>query len=374
MSHAHYFFAGLAALALSACIAGTSPAADPIKIGFAGSLSGDLAPYGLPSLKAVQLVVKEINDQGGIQGRPIELLVEDDACKPELATNSATKLVVGGVKMVIGHTCSGPTKAALPIYQSAKVLVISPSATSPLLNQDGAYPFFFRTIATDDVQAATQVKFALRTLKAGKIAVLHDKGDYGKGLAEFAKSLIERSGTAQVALFEGISPGAVDYSAVVQKIKRSDAEAVLFGGYHPEASKLVSQMRQKRLAIPFVSDDGVKNDTFIKVAGKDAEGVYATGPADASDNPVTMAFREKFRHAEGADPGAFFDNAVAAALALTNAIAKSGSTDPEAVARILRSHQVATPFGPLVFDAKGEPVGIGITLYQARNGQFVQVR
>ncbi|MCL2458038.1 MAG: branched-chain amino acid ABC transporter substrate-binding protein [Desulfobulbus sp.] len=374
MSHAHFFFAGLVALALSACVAGTALASESIKIGFAGSLSGDLAPYGLPPLMAVQMVVKEINDQGGIQGRPVALLVEDDACKPELATNSATKLVAGGVKAVIGHTCSGPTKAALPIYQAAKVLVISPSATSALLNQDGEYPFFFRTIATDVVQAKTQVDFALQTLKAGKIAVLHDKGDYGKGLAEFARSLVERSGQAQVVLFEGVTPGAVDYSAVVQKIKRSEAEAVLFGGYHPEASKLVGQMRQKRLAIPFVSDDGVKNDTFIKVAGKDAEGVYATGPADASDNPITKAFREKFRQAQGTYPGAFFDNAVAAALALTNAIAKAGSTDPEAVAPILRSEQVATPFGPIGFDAKGEPVGIGVSLYQVRNGQFVQVR
>ncbi|WP_310599856.1 branched-chain amino acid ABC transporter substrate-binding protein [Desulfobulbus sp.] len=374
MSHAQFFLVGLAALAFSACVAGTSWASEPIKIGFAGSLSGDLAPYGLPPLKAVQLVVKEINAKGGIQGRPVELLVEDDACKPELATNSATKLVAGGVRAVIGHICSGPTKAALPIYQAAKVLVISPSATSSLLNRDGEYPFFFRTIAADDVQAAAQVDFALHTLKAGKIAVLHDKGDYGKGLAEFAKALIERSGTAQVVLFEGITPGAVDYSAVVQKIKRSGAEAVLFGGYHPEASKLVGQMRQKRLAIPFVSDDGVKNDTFIKVAGKDAEGVYATGPADASNNPVTKAYREQFRQAEGSDPGAFFDNAVAAALALTNALAKAGSTDPEAVARILRSEEVATPFGPIKFGAKGEPVGIGVTLYQARDGQFVQVR
>ncbi|MCL1980853.1 MAG: branched-chain amino acid ABC transporter substrate-binding protein [Proteobacteria bacterium] len=372
--HAQFFYAGLAALAFTVGAAMCSQASEPIKIGMASSLSGDLAPYGLPPLKAVQLVVKEINDKGGIQGRPVELLVEDDACKPEMATNSATKLVAAGVTAVIGHICSGPTKAALPIYQAAKIVVISPSATSSLLNQDGEYPFFFRTIAADNVQARAQVDFTLQTLKVGKIAVLHDKGDYGKGLAEFAKSLIERSGQAQVVLFEGITPGAVDYSSVIQKIKHLGAEAVLFGGYHPEASKLVSQMRQKRLAIPFVSDDGVKNDTFIKVAGKDAEGVYASGPAEVADNPMAKAYREKFKQTEGTDPGAFFDNGVAAALALTNAIAKAGTTDPEAMARILRTSEVATPFGFIKFDAKGEPVGIGVTLYQATNGQFVQVR
>lgn len=367
-------FLGLAALPFSVCAAGASLAAETITIGVAGAHSGDLAPYGLPTLKAVQLVIREINAQGGINGQPVDLLVEDDGCKPELATNSATKLVAGKVRAVIGHTCSGATKAALPIYHAAKVLVISPSATTPALNQDGEYPLFFRTIATDNIQAATQVDFALQTLKAAKIAVLHDKGDYGKGLAEHAQALIGKSGTAKVVLFEGITPGAVDYSAVVQKIKRAEADAVLFGGYHPEASKLVSQMRQKRIAIPFISDDGITNNTFIKVAGKDAEDVYATGPADVADNPITRTYREKFKQAEGAEPGAFFDNAVAAALALTKAIAKAGSVDPEQVAKVLRAEEVATPFGRIKFDARGEPVGIGFTLYQVNNGQFVQVR
>ncbi len=349
-------------------------AAEPIKIGVAGAHSGDLASYGLPTLKAAQLVVQAVNEAGGINGRPIHLVVEDDACKPEVAANAATKLVAGGVRAVIGHICSGATRAALPIYTNAKTVVISPSATTPALTQNGDYPTFFRTIAADDVQARTLVDFTLEVLKATKIAVLHDKGDYGKGLAEYAKTFVEQSGKAQVVFFEGITPGAVDYSAAVQKIKRSGAEVVLFGGYHPEASKIVGQMRQKRISIPFVSDDGVKDDTFIKVAGRDAEGVYATGPADVSANQVAKDYRERFKAVEGTDPGAFFDNAVAAALALTHAMHKAGTDEPEAVARALRAHQVATPFGAISFDAKGDPVGIGFSLYQVQDGRFVQVR
>jgi branched-chain amino acid transport system substrate-binding protein len=358
-------------------LAATWPAASgagTIKIGVAGAHSGDLASYGLPTLKAAQLVVRDVNDQGGINGTPLELLIEDDACKPEIAINTATKLVSGGVQAVIGHICSGATRAALPVYRAAKVLVISPSATTPELTRGGEYPHFFRTIAADDTQARTQVDFAVATLKVKKIAVLHDKGDYGKGLAEFAQTFIEQSGKAEVVLFEGVTPGAVDYSAVVQKIKRSGAEAVLFGGYHPEASKIVGQMRQKRMTIPFVSDDGVKDDTFIKVAGKDAEGVYATGPADVSTNPIARQYREKFKKIEGVDPGAFFDNAIAATLALTNAMVKAGTAEPEAVAKALREFDVATPFGSIRFDAKGDPIGIGFSIYQVRNGHFVQVR
>jgi len=364
----------LTALFLTAGWAAAASAAGAVKIGVAGAHSGDLASYGLPTLQAVRLVVDNVNKQGGINGVPLELLVEDDACKPELAANIATKLVSNGVNAVIGHTCSGPTEVALKTYLNAKVLVISPSATTPSLTQSGQYPNFYRTIASDDAQARVQVDFTLSTLKVQKIAVLHDKGEYGKGLAEYAQTFIKQSGKAEVVLFEGITPGAVDYSAVVQKIKRSGAEAVLFGGYHPEASKIVGQMRQKRITIPFVSDDGVKDDTFIKVAGKDAEGVYATGPADVSSNPITRAYREQFKKAEGREPGAFFDNAIAAALTLTNAMAKAGSAEPETVAKALRENEAATPFGNLRFDAKGEPVGIGFSIYQVQNGQFVQVQ
>ena len=370
----NHLFAVLAALALAMSGAVAASAAGTIKIGVAGAHSGDLASYGLPTLKAVQLVVRNVNEKGGVNGTPLELLIEDDACKPEIATNTATKLVSSGVRAVIGHTCSGATKAALPIYRDAKVLVISPSATTPGLTQSGEYPNFYRTIAADDTQARAQVNFAVGILKVNKIAVLHDKGDYGKGLAEYARTFIEQSGKAEVVLFEGITPGAVDYSAVIQKVKRSGAEAVLFGGYHPEASKIVGQMRQKRMTIAFVSDDGVKDDTFLKVAGQDAEGVYATGPADVSGNPITKAYREQFRKTEGTDPGAFFDNAVAAALALTGAMVTAGSAEPEAVAKALQTIEVATPFGHIKFDAKGEPIGIGFSIYQVKNSQFVQVQ
>lgn len=372
--HTYQWCRLLLALALAAGLATGARAAEPIRIGVVGAHSGDLASYGLPTLKAAQLVVKEINHRGGINGTPVELVVADDVCKPEVAANAATKLVSAGVKAVIGPICSGATKAALPIYQGAKILVISPSATTPALTQSGEYPLFFRTIAADDVQARTEVDFTLDVLRVKKIALLHDKGDYGKGLAEFAKGFIEQSGRASVVLFEGITPGAVDYSAVVQKIKRSGAEAVLFGGYHPEAAKIVGQMRQKRMTTLFVSDDGVKDPAFIKVAGVDAEGVYATGPADVSANPLASAYRQQYRQAEGNEPGAFFDNAITAALALTQAMARANSFEPEAVAAMLRREPTETPFGSIRFDAKGDPLGIGFSIYTVKDGQFVQVR
>ena len=368
------FIASVVGMFMIATMAGIGLAADTIKLGVAGPHSGDLASYGIPTVKAAELVVKEVNAKGGVLGKKVELLVEDDVCKPEVATNTATKLVGEGVHAVLGHICSGATRAAMGIYKDSKIIAMSPSATNPALTQSGDYPNFYRTIASDDAQAQLEVDFALKVLKAKKIAVLHDKGDYGKGLAEFAKGFLEKSPQAKVVLYEGITPGAVDYSAVVQKIKRSKAEAVIFGGYHPEASKIVSQMRKKRMKTIFISDDGVKDKTFIKVAQKYAEGVYATGPKDVSKNPMAIAATEAHKKAYGKDPGAFFLNAYAATLALLNGIEKAGSTDYNAVEKALRTQFVETPLGKIRFDERGDAVGVGFSMYQVQNGVFVELK
>jgi len=355
-------------------VSGPALAQDTIKLGVAGPHSGDLASYGIPTIKAAELVVKEVNAKGGVLGKQVELLVEDDECKPEKATNTATKLISNKVDVVLGHICSGATKAALGLYKDSNIIAMSPSATNPALTQSGDYPNFYRTIASDDAQARLEVDFALDVLKLKKIAVLHDKGDYGKGLAEFAKAFLEKDSRAEVVLYEGITPGAVDYSAVVQKIKRSDAEAVIFGGYHPEASKIVTQMRKKRMKTIFISDDGVKDDTFIKVAKKYAEGVYATGPKDVSSNALAKAANEAHKKAYGSDPGAFFLNAYAAAQALLNAIEQAGSTDYDAVAKALRSKDVETPLGSIHFDERGDATGVGFSVYQVKNGVYVELK
>lgn len=348
-------------------------AAAPLVLGVAGAHSGDLASYGLPSVNAAKLAAKKINAEGGVNGAMVEVVAQDDQCKPELATNAATKMVSDEVKIVLGHICSGATKAALPIYLDAKIVLMSPSATNPPLTQSGDYPNFFRTIAPDDAQAALEVSFA-KGLGLKKIAVIHDKGDYGKGFATFCQQFIEQEEGMEVALFEGVTPGAVDYSAVVQKIKSSGADAVIFGGYHPEASKIVTGMRKKGLELPFLSDDGVKDDTFIKVAGQYAEGVYATGPMDFSSNPVFQEAVAAHKAEFNADPGPFFPEAYSAALALLNAVKAAGSTDYAAVTDALRNNYVETAVGKIKFDAKGDAEGVGFAVYQVQDGKYVEVK
>ncbi|THB79908.1 MAG: branched-chain amino acid ABC transporter substrate-binding protein [Desulfobulbaceae bacterium] len=352
-------------------VTSSAMAADTIKFGIIGPHSGNLASYGLPSVNAAKLVVDKMNAAGGVNGMQIELLIEDDECAPEKATNAASKLVSDGAQVVLGGICSGATIAAMPIFKDAGVLAMSPSATNDSLTTSGDYPNFFRTIAPNFAQAPPMADFTMDKLGAKKIAVIHDKGDYGKPLAEGAKAHIEKSGKAEVVLFEGVTPEAVDYSAIVQKIKRSGADAVIFGGYHPEASKIVSGMRKKRLKAAFVSDDGVKDNTFIKVAGKDAEGVYAAGPQDNSDNPLSTNAAAEHKKAFNSDPGAFFDGAYAATTVILNAIAKAGSTELDAMKKVLQTEMVDTPVGKIKFDEKGDAIGVGFSMYVVKDGAFI---
>ena len=359
------------ALMITGCTKKEEPVTT-IKVGVAGPHSGDLASYGIPTVRAAELVVEEINAKGGVLGKTVELLVEDDVCKPEVATNTATKLVSDGAVVVLGHICSGATKAALGIYKDSGIIVMSPSATNPGLTQSGDYPNFYRTIASDDVQAKLGAEFTVGTLGAKKVAVLHDKGDYGKGYAEFARNYLEAMEGVEVTLFEGVTPGAVDYSAIVQKVGQSGAEAVVYGGYHPEASKIVTQMKKKKMDIFFVSDDGVKDVTFIKVAGEFAEGVYASGPMDVSDLPMYQKAVEAHKAKHGEDPGAFFKEGYAATLALLNAIEKAGSTEYAAIEKALRTEYVDTSVGPISFDDKGDAIGVGFSMYKVVNGVYVE--
>ncbi|TVR01310.1 MAG: branched-chain amino acid ABC transporter substrate-binding protein [Spirochaetaceae bacterium] len=352
---------------------GERAATAPIRIGVAGPHSGDLATFGLPTVNASRMVADRINEAGGINGRRIELIVEDELCQPEVAANTAAKLIGDGVTAIIGHICSGATFAVLETYLDSNLVSISPSATNPALTQSGDFPNFFRTIASDDAQARLQVDFVLDTMDARRIVILHDRGDYGRGLAEFARGFVEADGRGQVVLFDGITPGAVDYSAIIARVEAARPDVVMYGGYHPEASRLIGQMRGRGMTVPFISGDGVQDDAFIQTAGAAAEGVFATGPMDTADNPMAQDATSRHRERFGEDPGPFFMNGYAAAVALFAAI-EAGGTDYDGIRNALRNNTVETPLGPIRFDERGDAMGVGFAVYQVQNGRYVELR
>lgn len=355
---------------------GIARCAEPIRVGFAGPLSGELSSYGIPSLRGVELALEEANNGGGVLGRRVDLYVEDDMCMPKDASIKASKMVVRHVHAVIGHICSGATRAALDIYREAEIIAVSPSATHPELTQSGDYPNFFRTIASDDVQVRVQISFILDVLKVKRVAILHDMTVYGKGLAEISKTVLHNNGRSELVFHQGIPPGTIDYSPIVQKLKKAQADIVIYGGYHPQASKIISQMRMKKMKTIFISGDGIKDEAFIVSAGKFAEGVYATAPKDTSNLPKAIAAIDAYKKAYGTYPGAFFLNAYAAANIIIAAIQEAGSTNYTTVLKVLKSVHVDTVMGKMSFDERGDAIspGLGFSVYRIEMGKFVEVK
>lgn len=349
-------------------------AAEPFRLGVAVVKTGELASYGISGLRGVELAVRDINSRGGILGRQVEIIAEDDLCLPKNALIVASKLMSKGIHAVIGHTCSGATFAALDTYKNANIITISPSATNPELTKSGNYPNFYRTIASDDTQALVQIELAINQLKLKRIAIVHDKSVYGKGLAGYVKDILEKIDKRKIVLYEGVSTGSINYTQFVQKIKKSKADAVIYGGYHPGASRIVRQMRVKKMKTVFISGDGIKDESFITASGQSAEGVYATAPRDTSDIKMTLDVIKAYKNEYDEEPGAFFLNAYAAVLALANAVEKAGSLDYGAVSKALKSESVQTPIGNISFDERGDATGTGFSVFQVQNGIFVELK
>ncbi len=364
----YLFLAGVALAMFTAPV----KAAEEIRLGVAVSLTGDIASYGIPSKNAAEIIAEQINAKGGIDGRKVVVIAQDDQCKPELATHAVTKLVSDKAHVVLGHICSGAHKAALPIYNSSKLISMSPAATTPSLSTSGENPYFFRTIANDNVQAKLSAVFVADKLKVKKIALIHDNGEYGKGYIETNKAFLDKGGKVEIVLLDSVNPDAVDYSSIVKKIKRAKPDVVIFGGYHPTASKLIKQMRRDRISVPFVGPDSIKTDAFIQMAGAESDGVYASSPSDTSNLPIHKVAYDQHVKKFNAEPGPFYYTGYAAVMALLNAIDKADSTDSDKIAAALRSETIDTPAGSITFSKTGDPIGVGLSMYQVKNGKFVE--
>src|SRR5271163_2013061 len=222
----------LSGVALLAALAFSGAASAQIKMGVAGPITGPNAAFGAQLTMGTQQAVDDINKAGGILGQQITLEQGDDVSDPKQGVSVANKFVGDGVKFVVGHFHSGVTIAASDVYSDNGVLFITPSATNPKVTDRKLWDAF-RTCGRDDQQGRLWSDLALGKLKDAKIAIVHDKTPYGKGLADAAKGFMNAGGKKEV-LYEGINVGEKDYSAVVSKIKESGAEYVMWGGLHTE--------------------------------------------------------------------------------------------------------------------------------------------
>jgi branched-chain amino acid transport system substrate-binding protein len=271
-----------------------------IKIGFAGPMTGDYSAFGIDISNAGKIAIE---DAGEFEGFSFELLVEDTQGSGEGGASVANLYVSDpDVVAIAGHTFSGSTAAAIPIYNEARLPMLSASATRADLT-GGDQDVFNRIPFTDDIQGTKVAEYLYNSLGFTKIAVMHDGDAYGKGLAEKVQEVFTSLG-GEVVAFEAITPGETDYSAALTDIGANNPEAIFFGGYYAEASVIAKDMPVAGMGdVTLFSDDGTFGLSFVELAGENAEGVYATS-AIPPDSAARTAFDAKYLETYGDEAGA----------------------------------------------------------------------
>lgn len=340
-------------LAAGMLASGGAFAADTLKIAVAGPFTGPVTQYGAMVKEGVDTAIERINAAGGVLGQKLEAVQMDDGCEPKQGPVVANRVVNDDIHYVVGHVCSGATIAATNIYNNEGIVMVTPSATSPAVTDGKNYDTIFRTIGRDDQQGPAAANFIIEKIKPKKVAVLHDKQSYGQGIATAVRDELKKAGV-DIVMFEGINAGDSDYSAVITKLKTSDADFVYYGGYHPEMGLLLRQGAEQGLKARFMGPEGVGNPDINAIAGAAVEGMLVTLPADFTKDPanadIVKAFKDKGRNPSGA----FQLTAYSALQSIAEGIKGVGKDDPIAVAKWLHANTVSTPIGKISWNKQGD--------------------
>lgn len=340
---------------LAGCIAlafSNMALAEDIKVAVVGAMSGPVAQYGDQEFTGAEQAVADINAKGGIKGNKLQIVKYDDACDPKQAVAVANKVVNDGIKYVIGHLCSSSTQPASDIYEDEGILMITPAATAPELTARG-YQLILRTTGLDSDQGPTAAKYILDKVKPQRIAIVHDKQQYGEGLARAVQDGLKK-GNANVVFFDGITAGEKDFSTLVARLKKristSFTTAVITRKWGKSCVRHAAGLKTQ-----FMGPEGVANVSLSNIAGESAEGLLVTKPKNYDQVPANKPIVDAIKAKKQDPSGAFVWTTYAALQSLQAGL--NQSDDPAEIAKYLKANSVDTVMGPLTWDEKGDLKG-----------------
>ncbi len=319
---------GLASLLGLASCGGQGESATEIVIGEFGSLTGTTATFGISTKNGVDMAIEDINKSGGLLGKQVRVIVEDNQGKPEEAQLVVTKLITKDkVIAVLGEVASSRTLAAAPVAQSNGIPMISPSSTNPKVTQVGDY--IFRVCFIDPFQGLVMAKFANNTLKVKNVAILRDiKNDYSVGLADvFIKNFTALGGT--IIADESYSEGDTDFSAQLTSVGAKKPEAIFVPGYYTEVALIARQAKNLGINAPLLGGDGWDSPRLIEIGGDALNGSYFSNHYSQDDPSPTIQkfvadYQAKYNEVPDALAGLGYDSAAV----LFDAIKRANSADP----------------------------------------------
>src|ERR1700730_13522468 len=353
--------------------AGAAKAQD-IAIAVVGPITGSNAALGEQMTRGAKMAVADINAKGGVLGKKLNLIIADDACDPKQAVAAANDVVGKKAVFVAGHYCSSSSIPASAVYDEAGILQMTPASTNPALTDDAAkkgWNNVFRACGRDDVQGGTAGKYLADHFKGKNVAIVHDKSAYGKGIADATKKPMNAAGLKET-MYEGITQGDKDFSALISKMKQAHIDVIYFGGYQTEGGLIVRQMRDQGLPAQFVGADALVTEEFLKINGAAGGGAVMSFPHDPRNVPAAKAVVDKFM-AEGYNPEGYTLYTYAAIQAFAAAAEKAKSVKLDDLSKALKSMTVDTVIGPLSWDKKGDVTDPKYVFYIWKAGKYAEM-
>ena len=328
----------LAVFAISGIISSCKNATteNEILIGEFASLTGDKATFGISSDNGLKLAVEEINQNGGVLGKQIKLISEDDQGKTNEVQTVVQKLINREkVVAIVGEVASSLSLAAAPICQQSKIPMVTPASTNPEVTNVGNY--IFRVCFIDPFQATVMSKFALNSMKVKRVALLVDqKNAYSTGLADNFKRVFKEMG-GEILGEQKYSAGDKDFKAQLTSLKSLNPEAIFIPGYYTELNLISIQAREIGITVPLFGGDGWESEKLLEGKAKDAlEGCFFSTHVSIEDpNPKIQDFIKKYKEKYGSTPDAMAFLSYDAGMILFDAIKRAGSTDGDKIREAL---------------------------------------
>jgi branched-chain amino acid transport system substrate-binding protein len=365
------------AVAAGFCVAGAAHAADTeVKLGYAGPLTGPQAHYGEDMQNGLVLAIEEANKKGiKLGGKTVKfvLISKDDQADPRTAVTVAQQLVDEDVDGILGHFNSGTTIPASQVYHDAGLPQIAMGTAPEYTNQ--GYDNTFRMMTSDTQQGAAVGEFMVKDLHAKKIAIIDDRTAYGQGLADQVEKAAKAAG-GQVVRREYTTDKSNDFTSILTNVKAAAPDAIFYGGLDAQSGPMKRQLATLGLAMPFVSGEMTRSDTFLKLAGDAAQGTYASlagVPLDqmAAGKAFAQAYKARFKE----DPGVYAPYAYDGAWNMIIAMEQANSSEPAKYLPVLRKlNRSGATSEHIAYDAKGDLKEVSVTVYQVKGGKWEMVK
>lgn len=340
------------------------------RVGAVIPLSGQFEAYGRNVKNGLTLALEEINASGGVKGKTLDILFEDDRSDEKVAAGKA-KALADNVPVIIGGVTSNEALAMAPICEKAKVVLLSPTASSPKLTGIGQY--FFRNYPSDTLEGSVMAEYAVRRMKIRTVAILYIDKEYGKGITDVFKERFQ--GLGGVVTYEkGYPEGTLDFVDDVKQVRASPPDAVYLPGYFTEVAAILKELKAQKVEAKVISTQGMAQPMIVEIAGDAAEGVvYPQPPFDPEAKNMEIqkyvaAYKKKFPTKPDVDAAFSYDALRLVAKAIENCV--NYPQDLRARIADTNFHGIT---GDIAFGANGD-VDIQPRMFEIKGGQFVPIR